>query len=202
MPLDEITMALRRLAVSSFGLLWRGDRLKARRREHRDILLRWLHVGIEFTHARRVVPERLRGHGTVDVDRHHRDALLAFQATDPVQQLFHPPNRKRRNDQLASPGRGVVNDLCELGAVVVLLMIAIAVRRLDQHDVRPNGRKRIRQHRTAVSSEVSAKKNRRTTLQTHDDERRTEQVTSRHEFHRDAWRHVDRPLVSHRLQHA
>ena len=70
-------------------------------------------------------------------------------------------------------------------AVVVLLMIAIAIRRFDQHDVRANGWSRVRQHRTAISSKVAAKEDRRTTLQAHHDKRRSEQVTRRHELHRD-----------------
>ena len=135
MPLDEITTDGFRLAVSSFDCCGDDDRLKARRRKRRDVLLGRAHVLVELRRTRGVELQRLVGHRAIDVDRQHRNPALLLETPHPVEHLLDAADGKRRNDQLAAALDRAADHLRQLLAVVVRDVIAIAVGGLHQHDI-------------------------------------------------------------------
>src|SRR5262245_11651031 len=79
-------------------------------------------------------------------------------------------------------------------------MIAIAVRRFDEDDIRVYRWRRIGEHRTLVPSEIASEQDRSPAAQPHEDERRTEQVTSGKHLDGNARRDLDLALVADGLQ--
>ena len=191
---DAHLALLHRLAAPDVGGMGRG-------RVVRRLVVALLrpHLRIELVHALRVARERGRRHRAVHENREHRDPLLRLQALHPVEELLDAADRERRDDQLAAPLRGVVDDLRESVAVVVLLVNAIAIRRFDEQVVRLGHRRRIRQHRPAEPSEIAAEED-GPPVHAHPHVRRAEQVPGVDEVDLDACRHRHRPVVADRLQ--
>ena len=158
-----------------------------------------LQFGIQLVKPLRVARQRLDGHRAVQEHREHGYAPLLFQPLQPVDQLFDPPDRERRDDHPpAAPGR-VGNHFRQLRPVVVRVMNAIAVGGLDQQVIRLGHHRRIGQHRTVEAPEVTAEENRASTCRDAR-VRRTEQMTGVDELDLDIRRNRDRPLVTDRLQ--
>ena len=126
-----------------------------------------------------------RSHGAVDEHRQHGDAALVLESLQPVDHFLDATDRERRNDQLAASRGDRRDDLCQLRTTIVCFVNAIAVGGLDQQHVRLGHRSRIGEHRTAVSSEIAAEKD-RLPPERHARVRRTQEMPGVDELHLEA----------------
>ena len=90
---------------------------------------------IELVHALRVPRQRGGGHRAVDEDRQHRDATFGLEPAQPVDQLLHAADGKRRDDQLSATLDGLRDDRGQARPIVIMLVHAIAVGRFDEQIV-------------------------------------------------------------------
>ena len=61
-----------------------------------------LQLRVELVQTFGVARQRGRGHRAVDEYRQYRDAARDLEPPQPVDQLLHPPDGERRNDQFAT----------------------------------------------------------------------------------------------------
>jgi len=117
MPLDEITIEDWREATRSADC--RGELTRTDFR-------------IQFVQARGVELQGCNRHWTVEVDRQDEYPLRVFESLQPIQHFLDASDGERRDDHLAAPRRGVVDDVRKPLAVIVRLVQAVAVGRLDE----------------------------------------------------------------------
>src|SRR4051812_48552711 len=122
-----------------------------------------LQLRIELRQPLLITRERFDRHGAVNEYRQHRDSFRLFESLQPVDQLFHPADGKRWNDN-PSPARSRSgDDLRQLSTVVVLMMDAIAVGRFNEQVIGLAHGGWIGKDWTAESAEITTEQNRHAT---------------------------------------
>ena len=158
-----------------------------------------VHFRIELGKALLISRQRVHSHRAVDENGQDRNPLLFLEPLQPVQQFFDAADRKRGDDDPATARHGAGDGFGQLGAVVVLLVHAVAVRRFHQQIIRVGDSRRVRQHRPAEPAQIAAEENR--SIRGPDTGVcRSQQVSGIHKLHLEARHDRHRPVVANRLQ--
>ena len=126
--------------------------------------------------------------------------MFLLEPAQPVEHLLDAADGKRRNDQLAATRDRIADDCRQFLPAVVDGVIAIAVRRFEEHQISGDGGLGIGQYRAAVTSEVATKENRRTAGEAGVKKGRPEQVPGHAEFDGEPVHDLDRLRKPDRLQ--
>ena len=156
------------------GLLRGGDCLETRGRERVHLTRGGSQVRVEFSDTRRVVPECLRRHRAVHIDRQHGNPMLSLQAAQPVEHLLDASDREGRDHQFAAAGGRALDYVRQLRARIIGLVITITVGRFHEHNVGGDGVRRVGKDRPVVTTEIPTKENGGTPVKPHDHEGRSE----------------------------